>query len=402
MAGYRDFQGCVRKNQDKEDPEAYCAEIMRRTEGATGKVFVPARFEVKGDEIIGYANAPVVDRGDSKARDLIPADTWLKALVEFFATGAEINFMHRPQFIVGRTKSVRVSEEGPLLITVPTKAWVKDAIEAGDIKGYSIEYKLYEFKLQPPKGADPRPVRQFKRFSLVRVSYVDEPMNPGSYFITGGKQVKLKDYQIEFDRDNKRITIGAADDAAMSAISDYLADGIKGEKLDLKALPDLAAAVGVKAEDFEDGIDYSVKLVEGDKLKGLFENFKDELVAALKPRKAEKPEELKEAIEELVEGLKGLGLDAGKLEALENGLNEVKAGLPADESLSDILEGLKNDDKVKSLADRVEENAKNIEVIARAVNDLTGRKTSMTPGGDGAKSSDDAWGPDGNPDGFSS
>lgn len=29
---YRDFDDCVSKNQDKEDPEAYCAEIERRAE----------------------------------------------------------------------------------------------------------------------------------------------------------------------------------------------------------------------------------------------------------------------------------------------------------------------------------------------------------------------------------
>lgn len=29
---YKDFAQCVAKNQDKRDPEAYCATIMRRTE----------------------------------------------------------------------------------------------------------------------------------------------------------------------------------------------------------------------------------------------------------------------------------------------------------------------------------------------------------------------------------
>lgn len=30
FAGYRDFDDCVRRNQDKDDPEAYCAFIERQ------------------------------------------------------------------------------------------------------------------------------------------------------------------------------------------------------------------------------------------------------------------------------------------------------------------------------------------------------------------------------------
>ena len=33
FAGYKDFNECVSRNRDKDDPKAYCAEIMRRVEG---------------------------------------------------------------------------------------------------------------------------------------------------------------------------------------------------------------------------------------------------------------------------------------------------------------------------------------------------------------------------------
>lgn len=33
FAGYKDFEDCVNKNQDKDDPEAFCAWLERRTEG---------------------------------------------------------------------------------------------------------------------------------------------------------------------------------------------------------------------------------------------------------------------------------------------------------------------------------------------------------------------------------
>lgn len=32
FAGYKDFADCVAKNRDKDDPEAYCATIMRKVE----------------------------------------------------------------------------------------------------------------------------------------------------------------------------------------------------------------------------------------------------------------------------------------------------------------------------------------------------------------------------------
>jgi len=35
FGGYADFDDCVAKNKDKEDPEAYCAEIKRQVEGST-------------------------------------------------------------------------------------------------------------------------------------------------------------------------------------------------------------------------------------------------------------------------------------------------------------------------------------------------------------------------------
>ena len=39
FADYKDFDDCVSKNQDKEDPEAYCAEIERQA----GRVFKEER-----------------------------------------------------------------------------------------------------------------------------------------------------------------------------------------------------------------------------------------------------------------------------------------------------------------------------------------------------------------------
>ena len=36
FAGYKDFDECVAKNRDKDDPKGYCATIQRKVEGPRG------------------------------------------------------------------------------------------------------------------------------------------------------------------------------------------------------------------------------------------------------------------------------------------------------------------------------------------------------------------------------
>lgn len=52
FAGYKDFDECVRKNKDKEDPKAYCAEIKRKTEKSVQSVDI---FEE------GESDTPAID-----------------------------------------------------------------------------------------------------------------------------------------------------------------------------------------------------------------------------------------------------------------------------------------------------------------------------------------------------
>lgn len=49
FAGYRDFDDCVAKNQDKADPEAYCGSIKHRAEGAIVSEFVTGTQASDGD-----------------------------------------------------------------------------------------------------------------------------------------------------------------------------------------------------------------------------------------------------------------------------------------------------------------------------------------------------------------
>ena len=51
FAGYRNFQDCVNKNQDKKDPEAYCAKIMRRIEEKKALTTTSPLFPKEGERL---------------------------------------------------------------------------------------------------------------------------------------------------------------------------------------------------------------------------------------------------------------------------------------------------------------------------------------------------------------
>ena len=218
------------------------------TKEIKGTVTVPTDFKFSDDLIVGYANAPVVDRGDKEFRDLIPADTWLKALQMFFQRGSQVNLLHRP-IIVAETVKVEVNPgEGPILYTRPLKPWVKDMIDEGILKGYSIEYSLKDFDVLPSPDFDPRPIRKFKDFSVARISYVDEPMNPQSYFRWGGK-MGLEGYSFIFDKENSRVTVEAADEEAFARLAQLFDEGLKAAEIPTDGLKAIEFKMaGEKAE----------------------------------------------------------------------------------------------------------------------------------------------------------
>jgi len=52
FAGYSNFDDCVRKNQDKSDPEGYCATIMRRVEGKEDSMVTEEKAKYPWDQCI--------------------------------------------------------------------------------------------------------------------------------------------------------------------------------------------------------------------------------------------------------------------------------------------------------------------------------------------------------------
>lgn len=54
---YADFEDCVSKNQDKDNPQAYCAAIKKQAEGESNKI----KRDEKGRIIIAE-NVPIIFR----------------------------------------------------------------------------------------------------------------------------------------------------------------------------------------------------------------------------------------------------------------------------------------------------------------------------------------------------
>jgi len=376
FASYENMADCIKKNASKRDPAAYCATIMRAVEG---KAFVPATFECKEDLISGYANAPIIDYGDEKARDLIPADLWIKALTTFFAGGAKINLLHRPIFVAETVRVEKHPGKGPLLVVRPTKSWVKDMVADKTLTGYSIEYKLLDFELKASDDDDPRPIRVFKDFDLGRVSLVDEPMNPGSTFLRGEK-MGIEDYSFVFDKENGLVTVEAKDEESFARLTHLFGEGLKQNEIpstDIKAIAFKMAAKPVKQKEDTKSLIATIRgllikeenMLKGNDAEGL-KALKSEFGDLQKKVEAlQLTEDQRKAAEGLWKGLKDLfpeaddpllkfkdDLDAmkAKLEKLDSDeettkaltakVEELQALLPKGEKdLGDRLEGLEKE-----------------------------------------------------------
>ena len=419
MGEYADFADCVAKNGDKKDPEAYCSVIMRaiegdakdagkRGKGTKGKAFIPCSFKEREGLVVGYANTPVIDAGDAQYRDLIPAELWMKALSAFFRCGAKINLLHRP-IIVGETVSVELRPgAGPLLVSKPTQAWAKAMIDDGVLQGYSIEYIVYDFDVEESPDDDPRPIRKFLDFDVLRVSYVDEPMNPGSYFF-GGKA--MDNYQFVFDRRANRVTVEAVDDEAMAKLAALFDTGLKAAGVpDGARLGSIEIKVAAHGNDDAQPADTAIgeSTVKAALARILGGGGKEELVdrkvdaaAEIKALK-ERIDALEQALEDGSKAAEGDDGMSDRLKAIEaklqdvdlDTLGKVEALLPQDgePGVSDRLGALEEaQGEGKSAVEQVQDQ------IARLVTYLEKERPAdnskgIQPVGPQMKSDEDFWG----------
>lgn len=180
-------------------------------------VHVQFPLELKADDdlIVGYANKAIVDDGG----DLIEADVWFSALQTFFREGMPIKLLHRPKLTVGETVSLKIDKDGLWLASRPLLPEVKGLIERGLLTAYSIGYVPREY-IKTGEG------RKITALDLYEVSYVDEPMNPGSYF--GGKAMPLREtHEIVFDAESGMVTVMGLNAAEMASLAKLIEAGLE-------------------------------------------------------------------------------------------------------------------------------------------------------------------------------
>jgi len=169
-------------------------------------------LELKQDEglVVGYANKAVPD----DINHLIPADVWLSGLQRYFREGMPVKLLHRPQLVVGETVWLKVLGDGLVLASRPKYPEIRGLVEKGLLTAYSVGFV--------PKAWTDREdgIREFTDLELVEVSYVDEPMNPGSYFEVVPKM--LEGHEIHFDTQTGTVTVLGLQPDEMAQLSSLL------------------------------------------------------------------------------------------------------------------------------------------------------------------------------------
>lgn len=94
FAGYKDHAHCMRENQDKDDPAAYCAEVMRRVEKGCTPI---AKIDEDRRLVFGWASVAVQKDGSAlvdRQGDVIEPQMLEDAAYEFVLVFREADEMH--------------------------------------------------------------------------------------------------------------------------------------------------------------------------------------------------------------------------------------------------------------------------------------------------------------------
>ncbi len=204
------------------------------------RVGLPLELKEDEDLVIGYANKAIID--DSK--EIIPAEVWLSGLQRYFREGLPVKLLHRPGLIVGDTVWLRLSIDGLILASKPRYPEIAGLIKRGILGGYSVGFYPRSW-IQRDDG-----VVEYTDLELVEVSYVDEPMNRGSYFQVVPKMLEGK--EVHFDPITGTVTVlGLKPDemaTLVSLLQGALAKAGVPSGMDLQAIQFKAAGMADKAD----------------------------------------------------------------------------------------------------------------------------------------------------------
>jgi len=225
------------------------------------RVEIPAKYHEDEDLVVGYANKAIVDLG----RDYIPAEAWFDALDTFFQAGMPINLLHRPNLRAGETVWLKILPDGLKLASRPTAPGVRELIKAGLLRAYSIGFYPIEEERRPDG------VNVIRKLKLAEVSYVDEPMNQGSFFEE--KIMPLReDIEIHFDPRTGTVTAFGLTPEEMAEIAKLFGEGLS------HTVPDLGQvkALAFKMADSTDEVEVEIKALIDE---GLTREKAEELLA---------------------------------------------------------------------------------------------------------------------------
>ena len=348
-----------------------------------GSVIARSGFKYDDGLIVGYASTPMVDLGDERYRDQIPADLWLKALTGFFYEGATINFMHR-NIIAGKTVKIELDENGPLLYTRPLKQYVKMMVDEGDLNGYSIEYSVYDWDLKDnPDPFDDRPIRVFKDFDVWRISYVDQPMNPGSTFI-GGKSLNFEDFHYTFDMEKGAVTVVANTPDSFAQLTGLFADGLGFSDDELPSVKEISIKMAGSEAAHEEKEHRAANPFKKaiDALTAFGANTQEDTVkdTGLKAQVADLTGKVTEAMEKFTE----LELTAEQVAELKEQIDALSALVPeepaeGEKSVTERIADLEANVTASELATEVTELKETVESIVSLLESERGKSTFVKP-----------------------
>jgi hypothetical protein len=191
FADYKNFKDCVSKNQDKDDPEAYCAEIKRKVEKMSDTDWTyDMTFEKVGDKgghlyLAGYASNGNEDE-DAQNMDMESLKTVYKSYME----NPVVKLLHdkAPQWkgavgvvvekfvdSAGKTWETSFGAKPFLVVRIsksPKLEWLRGMIDEGMFRGFSIGGKAKSIT-----DAGTIIVK-----SWLETSIVDVPSAKGSFF----------------------------------------------------------------------------------------------------------------------------------------------------------------------------------------------------------------------------
>lgn len=204
---FENFDACVAANQDKENPEAFCAALQEETETTCARdreerrQDVRLRAELNGNKLVGYASVyNQVGRISNGNLERIAPGAFSKVLNDS-NTDVLALMHHDKQKVLGRQSSgtVRLRENPDGLyfeIDLPDTSYandLKNLVARGDIKGMSFGYE--------PKHSEWGRLRDGRYVETITEIARMQDISPTSTPTWSGTSVQLRSNDIMSDRE---------------------------------------------------------------------------------------------------------------------------------------------------------------------------------------------------------